>query len=595
MTISAESAEKFYAAAYGLSPHVFVSVLVTNSLHALPNFLGYLEGLDYPKDRISLWFRTDHNVDGTAFALKHWCRRVRELYKSVDCHASYTWTYPTRDPYSTSVHRYKNKARLRQQALEAALTAGADYLLSLDVDCFLLNPKTLHTLMAQEKTIVAPMLDPPKSSTGSNFWMAMDEMGQYATDDLYMGIVQRKRVGCFQCPLVYGAVLVHLASPYAENLVYHPPHPRFIGRVDDVTQFAFSAQNEGVGMYILNTEFFGFIMPNKKYTNINKASEDFFQFKINTLATHPPLIYSKYAKRQRPILRNAALGLDAIYVVNLARRPERRARMTTLLDEMGYNYTIFNAIDGRNLNDSYLEDELGIRYLDIELDEFEANNKKMRKGQVGCFLSHYTIWKKMLEEKQETILVMEDDVKFKTFFSRGLSEIIMDAKRNVPDWDHIYLGRVKVDRRAIEPHVPGTQWLVKPAHSFLMLCYLLSRRGAEKLIAADPLSKLLPTDEFISLMRGTPAKRGKKWALHYPLRNLNSYSAHPTLVSPTHFYGHKDHVTDTAPPEEMGKLLEKHKKSKEIKIDDGVREGIKQKALQRQIQKFKNMAVRDEL
>ena len=55
MTISAESAEKFYAAAYGLSPHVFVSVLVTNSLHALPNFLGYLEGLDYPKDRISLW------------------------------------------------------------------------------------------------------------------------------------------------------------------------------------------------------------------------------------------------------------------------------------------------------------------------------------------------------------------------------------------------------------------------------------------------------------------------------------------------------------------------------------------------------------
>ena len=40
-------------------------------------------------------------------------------------------------------------------------------------------------------------------------------------------------------------------------------------------------------------------------------------------------------------------------------------------------------------------------------------------------------------------------------------------------------------------------------------------------------------------------RRGKKWALHYPLRNLNSYSAHPTLVSPTHFYGHKDHVTDT--------------------------------------------------
>lgn len=38
-----------------LAPHVFVSVLITNSLHLMPNFFGYLEGLDYPKDRISIW------------------------------------------------------------------------------------------------------------------------------------------------------------------------------------------------------------------------------------------------------------------------------------------------------------------------------------------------------------------------------------------------------------------------------------------------------------------------------------------------------------------------------------------------------------
>ena len=68
-------------------------------------------------------------MDGTAFALQSWCRAVSELYKSVDCEASYRWTYPTKNPYSKSVHRSKNKARLRQQALEAALTASADYLL----------------------------------------------------------------------------------------------------------------------------------------------------------------------------------------------------------------------------------------------------------------------------------------------------------------------------------------------------------------------------------------------------------------------------------------------------------------------------------
>ena len=53
--VQADSAETFYAVVEGLAPHVFISVLVTNSMHALPNFFGYLEGLEYPKDRISVW------------------------------------------------------------------------------------------------------------------------------------------------------------------------------------------------------------------------------------------------------------------------------------------------------------------------------------------------------------------------------------------------------------------------------------------------------------------------------------------------------------------------------------------------------------
>ena len=36
-----------------------------------------------------------------------------------------------------------------------------------------------------------------------------------------------------------------------------------------------------------------------------------------------------------------------VYVINLARRPERRRRMSTMLDELGFNYTIFTAVDGR--------------------------------------------------------------------------------------------------------------------------------------------------------------------------------------------------------------------------------------------------------
>lgn len=36
-------------------------------------------------------------------------------------------------------------------------------------------------------------------------------------------------------------------------------------------------------MHVLNTEFFGYIMKDKKYKDTNEASRDFFRFKLDTL------------------------------------------------------------------------------------------------------------------------------------------------------------------------------------------------------------------------------------------------------------------------------------------------------------------------
>lgn len=37
------------------APSVMVAVLIRNKEHTLPYFFTYLEELDYPKDRLSLW------------------------------------------------------------------------------------------------------------------------------------------------------------------------------------------------------------------------------------------------------------------------------------------------------------------------------------------------------------------------------------------------------------------------------------------------------------------------------------------------------------------------------------------------------------
>ena len=38
-----------------LKPTVMITILARNAQHSLPYFLGCIERLDYPKERISLW------------------------------------------------------------------------------------------------------------------------------------------------------------------------------------------------------------------------------------------------------------------------------------------------------------------------------------------------------------------------------------------------------------------------------------------------------------------------------------------------------------------------------------------------------------
>ena len=46
-------------------PTLMIVVLVRNKAHVLPHFFGCLENLTYPKNKISLFIRSDHNADNS--------------------------------------------------------------------------------------------------------------------------------------------------------------------------------------------------------------------------------------------------------------------------------------------------------------------------------------------------------------------------------------------------------------------------------------------------------------------------------------------------------------------------------------------------
>ena len=65
-----------------------------------------------------------------------------------------------------------------------------------------------------------------------------------------------------------------------------------------------------------------------------------------------------------------------------------------------------------------------------------------------------------------------------------------------------YLGRNRVDWSGTEARI--ATWLVQPHYSHFLVGYLLSSRGAQKLLDADPFHSLLPADDFITVMYGRP-------------------------------------------------------------------------------------------
>lgn len=63
-----------------------------------------------------------------------------------------------------------------------------------------------------------------------------------------------------------------------------------------------------------------------------------------------------------------------------------------------------------------------------------------------------------------------------------------------------YIGRKRMQVDHPEKAVPHIHNLVEADYSYWTLGYMISLQGAEKLLNAEPLKKVLPVDEFLPIM-----------------------------------------------------------------------------------------------
>lgn len=114
-----------------------------------------------------------------------------------------------------------------------------------------------------------------------------------------------------------------------------------------------------------------------------------------------------------------SLGIEAMFLLNLERRPERRKHAEAQFKSIGLTgVKHWPAVDAK---------ALGIQPM----------KNGMMPGMIGCYNSHRAIMKHCLDKHINSYVVFEDDI----VFIAGFNDFLELAIENIPpDWEFIYLG-----------------------------------------------------------------------------------------------------------------------------------------------------------
>ncbi|XP_016076722.1 PREDICTED: probable inactive glycosyltransferase 25 family member 3 isoform X3 [Miniopterus natalensis] len=398
-------------------------------------------------------------------------------------------SYPDEEgPKHWTRERHQFLMELKQEALTFARDLRAEYILFADTDNVLTNNQTLRLLIERKLPVVAPMLD--SQTYYSNFW-------------------------CGITPQAEGAA----------QLAFYPPHPNYTWPFDDIIVFAYSCQAAGVSVHVCNEHRYGYMnVPVKPHQELEDERVNFIHLILEALVDGPPMWASAHVSQ--PPKSPTKMGFDEVFVISLARRPDRRERMLSSLWEMEISGRVVDAVDGRTLNSSILR-SLGVDLLPGYQDPYSG--RTLTKGEV-------------VTRGLGRVVVFEDDVRFESNFKRRLERLMEEVEGAQLPWDLIYLGRKQVNPKE-EVAVEGLPRLVVAGYSYWTLAYVLSLAGARKLLASQPLRRMLPVDEFLPIM--FDQHPNEQYKAHFSPRDLRAFSARPLLAEPTHYAGDAEWLSDT--------------------------------------------------
>ena len=178
-------------------------------------------------------------------------------------------------------------------------------------------------------------------------------------------------------------------------------------------------------------------------------------------------------------------------IINLERDKERKMSMNKKIKQTCLNnFFYIDAVDGKK--DIYKYNfKIIPNFINPEIDI------PMNVGYIGCTLSHYFVWKYILDNHIEKMLILEDDTVFLHNFDVMLKYIL-----NIDlDYDMFYLNRVTLNHiYKMKDEIEINEHIVVPNYSYNASSYIMTYSGAKKMLDTNCLKYFLPIDELLPIM-----------------------------------------------------------------------------------------------
>jgi GR25 family glycosyltransferase involved in LPS biosynthesis len=156
----------------------------------------------------------------------------------------------------------------------------------------------------------------------------------------------------------------------------------------------------------------------------------------------------------------------------------------------------FSAIKGKEVDIDIWLNKDGIAELkQVEKDGYRTRHYQLTRGGIGCFLSHYTLAKQLIDDKDNEIyLILEDDAGLPKSPLKSINEYLEISPR---DWDIILFGTHRV------LGLPLTNF-VKVSAFWGLYGYIINKRGAKKLVDSVNETKIdAQLDTYMAWMAQT--------------------------------------------------------------------------------------------